>query len=84
MDKQCIFMHFVLEQIDNQHLVNKCLSKEEIVIHRERLFRIHYATLLNFCLVIYGFINTQFIINLFNKNRYILNVTSNISSYYIY
>ena len=50
--------------------LEKVLKKyfsEEIVIHWERLFCIHYTTLLNFCLVIYNSINTQFIINLFNK-----------------
>ena len=66
--------------------LEKTLKKdfsEEIVIHRERLFCIHCTTLLNFCFVIYGSINTQFIIYLFNKTSNILNVTSNISSYYI-
>ena len=57
---------------------------EEIVIHRERLFCINFTITLNFYLVIYGSINTQYIINLFNKKCNILNVTSNLSSYYIY
>ena len=51
---------------------------DEIVIHRERMFCIYYTTMLNFCLVIYGSANIQFIINIFNIKSNILNVTSNI------